>query len=134
MLFERQRVNTQPSNPSYTKFFHIFHTFFFIFPWIPFQKRRVGHNINSDQHPSSVMMHIFASFSSFEKWPLNLIQSNTTKSNTLCERIWNITSIPLPFIYFPFIHLKVQLKDVQTVIMWHNVSVKLQLSNYRIQL
>jgi len=44
-------------------------------------------------------------------------------------------SFPFPFTYFPFIHLQVQPKDMERVkTRWHNVSVKLQLSNERIQL
>jgi hypothetical protein len=43
--------------------------------------------------------------------------------------------LPSPFIYIPVIHLKVQPKDMNIVIMWwQDVSVKLQLSNYRIYL
>jgi hypothetical protein len=48
---------------------------------------------------------------------------------------WISSFFPFPLIYFPFIHLKAQPNNVQTVTArWHNVSVKLQLSNYRKQL
>ena len=43
---------------------------------------------------------------------------------------WICSFFPFPLILFPFIHLKVQPKDMQIVTMWwHNVSVILQLSN-----
>jgi hypothetical protein len=38
----------------------------------------------------------------------------------LNNRNWISSFFPFPFIYLPFIHLKVQPKNVQTVTMWWN--------------